>query len=76
MSYSYSCILFLQTCHWYEKGKSDLREKAQKDIEDINFVIPKDEMDVMLKYCLFWMVHFPTLLLFTWKQLKDVVPQH
>ena len=42
-----------------------------------NQMLPQQEqMDVLFKYCLFWMIHFPNLLLYTWNHLKDIIPQH
>ena len=64
-------VCYLQSCHWYE-AKSKYWEEAQKELEKIVFVNGGHrKMSVFPeKYCLFWMIYFPELLLDAWDKLK------
>ena len=64
----------MKSCHWNELKPA--REKAIKEFLDgVNFVSSHNQdMEVFpVKYCLFWMITFPKLLLFTWKELHHVI---
>ncbi|XP_057370622.1 uncharacterized protein LOC130691656 [Daphnia carinata] len=59
-----------KSSHWNETTACGTR--AREDLERITFGADSN-MDVQHKYCLFWNIHFPKLILYTWKNLKDVV---
>ena len=65
---------YLQSSHWNER-QSKYKTDAEGELNEVTFVAPPDnEMNIFpIKYCLFWMCNFPTLLLETWKNLKDDV---
>ncbi|KAI9565922.1 hypothetical protein GHT06_009720 [Daphnia sinensis] len=60
-----------KSAHWNE-ATSVWGKKAKEDLENMSFVAD-DEMDALHKFCLFWNIHFPELILYTWKHLKDVL---
>jgi hypothetical protein len=66
------CVL--QSCHWNEK--TDRGKKAKEVLKNIRFLTFKKIDDEQTNFCLFWLIHFPTLLLYTWEQLKDEVAVH
>ncbi|XP_046635993.1 uncharacterized protein LOC124314716 [Daphnia pulicaria] len=63
-----------KSSHWNEH-RSTFKQDAIAELKAIKFVAPPDnEMNIFPdKYCLFWMCNFPTLLLETWNNLKDLV---
>jgi hypothetical protein len=67
-------VVPLQSSHWNEH-RSTFKQDAIAELKKIKFVAPPDnEMNIFPdKYCLFWMCNFPTLLLETWNNFKDVV---
>ncbi|KAK4018931.1 hypothetical protein OUZ56_000966 [Daphnia magna] len=62
-----------KSAHWNEL--TECGPKAKEDLKNLSFVAD-NEMDVLLKFCLFWNIHFPELILYTWKNLKDVIAHH
>ncbi|KZS03582.1 Uncharacterized protein APZ42_033776 [Daphnia magna] len=62
-----------KSAHWNET--TPCGEKAKEDLENMSFVA-YNEMHAQLKFCLFWNIHFPELILYTWKHLKDVIAHH
>ncbi|KAK4018933.1 hypothetical protein OUZ56_000968 [Daphnia magna] len=71
-----------KSAHWYETTETtetttflSSGPKAKEDLKNMSFVAD-NEMDVLLKFCLFWNIHFPKLILHTWKNLKDVIAHH
>ncbi len=67
-------FLYLQSSHWNDH-KSTSKNDAITELNKIQFVASSDnEMNIFpIKYCLFWMCNFPTLLLETWNNFKDDV---
>ncbi|KAI9565925.1 hypothetical protein GHT06_009723 [Daphnia sinensis] len=59
-----------KSSHWNET--TECGTKAKEDLKNMSFVAD-NEMDAQLKFCLFWNIHFPELILYTWKNLKDVI---
>ena len=61
----------LQSCHWNEE--TECGRKAKEVLKNIRFLSFKKIDDGQISFCLFWLIHFPTTLLHTWKQLKDEI---
>ncbi|XP_057370621.1 uncharacterized protein LOC130691655 [Daphnia carinata] len=59
-----------KSCHWNEA--TPCGPDAKRNLENLSFAADND-MDARLKFCLFWNIHFPELIVYTWTNLKDVI---